>query len=40
MFAEVIEYLEENFPKQIDCKRRVSTKQINRVQNIYIEMSK
>ena len=27
-------------PKQIDCKRSSSTKQMNRVQNIRIEISK
>ena len=34
VFSKVIECLEQNIRKQIDCKRPSNTKQINRVQNI------
>ena len=30
-FSKVIEYLEQNIRKQIDCKRPSSIKQINRI---------
>ena len=40
MFLKVIECLEQNIQKQIDCKRPSSTKQINRVQNINIKTIK
>ena len=40
MFLKVIEYLEQNIQKQIDCKRPSSSKQINRVQNINIKTIK
>ena len=38
--SNVIECLEQNIQKQIDCKRPSSTKQMNRVQNIRIEICK
>ena len=31
---EVVECFEQNIRKQIECKRRSSTNQVNRVQNI------
>ena len=34
MFSKVIECLEQNIRKQIDCKRPSSTRQMNRVKNI------
>ena len=40
MFLKVIKCLEQNTRKQIDCKRPSSTKQINRMQNIRIEICK
>ena len=40
VFSKVIESLEQNIRKQIDSKRSSSTKQINRVQNIRIEICK
>ena len=40
MFSKVIECFEQNIREQIDCKRPPSTKQINRVQNIRIDISK
>ena len=38
--AKVMECLEQNIRKQINCKRPLSTKQINRVHNIGIEICK
>ena len=38
--AKVMECLEQNIRKQINCKRLLSTKQINRVHNIGIEICK
>ena len=38
--SKVIEYLEQNVWKQVDCKRPSNTKQMNRLQNIRIEMWK
>ena len=38
--SKVIECLEQNIPKQIDCKRPSNTKQMNRSQNIQIEIWK
>ena len=38
--SKVIECLEQNIQKQIDCKRPSNTKQMNRSQNIRIEISK
>ena len=40
LFSNVIECLEQNIRKQIDCKRPSNTKQMNLVQNIQIEMRK
>ena len=40
VFSKVIESLEQNIRKQIDSKRSSNTKQINRVQNIRIEICK
>ena len=40
MFSKVIECLEQNIRKQIDCKRALNTKQMNRLQNIRIEIGK
>ena len=40
MFSKVIECLEQNIRKEIDCKRPSGTTQMNRVQNVRIEMSK
>ena len=40
MFSKVINYLVQNIKKQIDHKRPSSTKQMNRVQNIQIEICK
>ena len=40
VFSKVIEYLERNIRKQMDCKRPSSTKQIRRVQDIRIEIRK
>ena len=40
MFSKGIESLEQNIQKQIDCKIPLSTKQMNKVQNIGIEMWK
>ena len=40
VFSKVIECLEQNTRKQIDCKRPTSTKQMNRVQNIPIKICK
>ena len=37
---QVIECLEQNIRKQIDCKRPSSTKQMNIVKNIRIEICK
>ena len=39
-FSNVIECLEQNIRKQIDCKGPSNTKQLNLVQNIQIEMRK
>ena len=39
-FSEVIECLEQNIRKQIDCKRPSRTKQMNTVQNIRVEIRK
>ena len=39
-FSKVIECLEQNIRKQIDCKRPLNTKQMNRVRNIRIEIWK
>ena len=36
--SKVIECLEQNIQKQIDCKRPSNTKQMNRSQNIRIEI--
>ena len=36
VFSKVIECLEQMIRKQIDCKRWSSTKQMNRVKNIWI----
>ena len=38
--SKVIECLEQNIRKQIDCKRPSKTKQMNRLQNIRIEIWK
>ena len=38
VFSKVIECLEQNTRKKIDCKGPSSTKQMNRVQNILIEI--
>ena len=38
MFSKAIECLEQKFQKQIDCKRPLITKQLNRVQNIRTEI--
>ena len=38
--SKVIEYLEENIPKQIHSKRPSDIKQMNRLQNIRIEIWK
>ena len=40
MFSKLIECLEQNIQKQINCKRPSSTKEMNRVQNIRIEIWK
>ena len=40
MFSKVMECLQKNIRKQIDCKRPASTKQMNRVQIIRIELCK
>ena len=40
VFSKVIECLEQNIRKQIDCKRPSNTNQMNWVQNIQIEMRK
>ena len=40
MFSKVIECLEQNIRKQMDCKIPSSTKQMNRVQSICIEICK
>ena len=40
VFSRVIECLEQNIRKQIDCKRPSNTKQMNRLQNIRIEIWK
>ena len=40
VFSNVIECLEQNIRKQINCKRPSNTKQMNLVQNIQIEMRK
>ena len=36
--SKAIECLEQNIRKQIDCKRPSNTKQMNRLQNIRIEI--
>ena len=38
--SKVIECLEQNIRNQIDCKRPSNTKQMNRLQNIRIEIWK
>ena len=38
--SKVIECLEQNIRKQIDCKTPSNTKQMNRLQNIQIEIWK
>ena len=40
VFSKVIECLEQDIRKQIDCERPSSTKRMNRVQNIRIKISK
>ena len=40
VFSKVIECLEQNIPKQIGCKMVSSTKQMNRIKNIRIEICK
>ena len=40
VFSKVIECLEQNIRKQIDCKRPLNTRQMNWVQKIQIEMRK
>ena len=40
VFSKVMECFEQNIRKQIDCKRPSSKKQMNRVQNIRIEVCK
>ena len=40
VFSKVIECLEQNIRKQIDCKRPSNTKQMNWIQIIQIEMWK
>ena len=40
MFLNVIECLEQNIQKQINCKRQSNTKQMSRVQNISKENTK
>ena len=36
MFSKIIECLEQNIRKQIDCKRPSNIKQMNRILNIRI----
>ena len=36
MFPKGIKFMDQNIRKQIDCKRPLSTKQMNRVENICI----
>ena len=38
MFSKGIKFMDQNIRKQIDCKRPLSTKQMNRVENIRIEI--
>ena len=38
--SKVIECLEQNIQKQVDCKRPSKTTQMNRLQNIQIEIWK
>ena len=40
MFSKVIKCLEQNIRKQISFKRLLNTKQMNRLQNILIEICK
>ena len=40
VFSKVMKCFEQNIRKQIDCKRPSSKKQMNRVQNIRIEVCK
>ena len=40
VFSKVMKCFEQNIRKQIDCKRPSSKKQMNRVQNIRIELCK
>ena len=40
VFSKVIECLKQNIRKQNDCKKPLTTKQINWIQNIQIEMRK
>ena len=40
LFSKVIECLEQNIRKQMDCERPSSTKQMNRVKNIRTEICK
>ena len=40
LFSKVIECLEQSIQKPINCKRPSSTKQMNKVQNIRIEIRK
>ena len=38
--SKVVKCLEENIQKQIDCKRPLNIKQMNRLQNIQIKIWK
>ena len=38
MFSKGIKFMDQNIRKQIDCKRPLNTKQMNRVENIHIEI--
>ena len=40
MFSRVIKCLEQNIRKQIEFKRMLNTKEVNRLQNILIEICK
>ena len=40
VFSKVMECLEQNIRKQTDCKRPSNKKQMNRIQNVCIEICK
>ena len=40
MFSKLIECLKQTIREQIGCKRQSSTKQMNRVKNVLIEICK